>query len=343
MPWPKEEPTGQNPPDGAIINYYLKAAATGPVTLEILQSDGRLLRRYSSTDPVPQIPDPPSAPWPVYWYRPAATLATTAGMHRFLWDVHLQPLGAGAAAGGGLGAVPTQLPIQAIPYNSPNAATTPWAAPGTYTVKLTVDGKSYSQPIVVKQDPRVRTPALEMQRVYTLDQRALFRRGGCAGGGDRAGRVARAGRRSWRRRQVRRRRRWRSSTGRRRRSRGRVRQQVADAAAGRARRPRCSPVDQPAAGAPGRGAPPAAAGGRGAAAACRSTDTLWSTTAALSGVMNALQAADVSPTTNTLNALTAAQANAAAVMARWRALKTIDLPALNLKLKAAGAQPLVTK
>ena len=95
-------------------------------------------------------------------------------MHRFLWDVHLQPLGAGAAAGGGLGAVPTQLPIQAIPYNSPTAATTPWAAPGTYTIELTVEGKSYSQPIVVRQDPRVKTPALEMQKVYALTSALYF-------------------------------------------------------------------------------------------------------------------------------------------------------------------------
>ena len=57
MPWPKEEPTGANPPDGAIINYYLKAAASGPVTLEILRQDGRLVRRYSSDDPVTPIPD----------------------------------------------------------------------------------------------------------------------------------------------------------------------------------------------------------------------------------------------------------------------------------------------
>ncbi len=133
-----------------------------------------MLRRYSSADPVPAIPDPPSAPWPIYWYRPAHPLSTQAGMHRFLWDVHLQPLGAGAAAGGGLGAVPTQLPIQAIPYNSPTAATTPWAAPGTYTIELTVEGKTYSQPIVVKQDPRVKTPALEMQKVYALTSALYF-------------------------------------------------------------------------------------------------------------------------------------------------------------------------
>jgi ABC-type transport system substrate-binding protein len=60
MPWPKEEPTGPNPPEGAMINYYLKSASSGPVTLEIRQQDGRLVRRYSSSDPVADIPDPDS-------------------------------------------------------------------------------------------------------------------------------------------------------------------------------------------------------------------------------------------------------------------------------------------
>ena len=342
MPWPKEEPTGQNPPDGAIVNYYLKGAASGPVTLEILQQDGRVIRRYSSADPVPPIPDPPSAPWPVYWYRPAVTLSTTAGMHRFLWDVHLQPLGPGAAAGAGLGAVPTQLPIQAIPDNSPTAATTPWAAPGTYTAKLTVDGRSYTQPIVVKQDPRVRTPALEMRRVYTLTNALYFGAADAQAAAIELGalreRIANQAQGS-----------------------EAAAQALADfgskAAALEGTRPTAgggrggrggrgargaAPADQPAAAAPGRGVAPAPGGGLGASPAA-SADTLWSTTATLSGMMNAMQAADVSPTTNTLTAVTAAQASAAKVMARWRALKTIDLPALNLKLEAAGAQPLTPK
>ena len=88
---------------------------------------------------------------------------------------------------------------------------------------------------------------------------------------------------------------------------------------------------------------PAAAQGRGAAPDTTGCATLWGTTAALSGVMNALQAADVSPTANTVTALTAAQAGAAGVMARWRALRTVDLAALNLKLKAAGAPALALK
>ena len=163
MPWPVEEPTGPNPPEGAIINYYLKAAAQGPVTLEILNTAGRLVRRYSSDDPVAAIPEPPNAPVPTYWYRPPQTLATAAG-HAPVPVGRALPAAAGRRRGGGRGG----LPITAIPFNTAMAPGTPWVSPGTYTVKLTVDGKSYTQPIVVKQDPRVKTPALVMNQVYTL-------------------------------------------------------------------------------------------------------------------------------------------------------------------------------
>ena len=133
MPWPKEEPTAPNPPEGAIINYYLKAAATGPVTLEILQPDGRLVRRYSRSDPVAPIPDPPAAPVPLYWYRPPQVAVDRSG-HAPLRLGRALPAARRTGPGeGALGAVPTQLPIQAIPYNSAPAPATPWVAPGTYT------------------------------------------------------------------------------------------------------------------------------------------------------------------------------------------------------------------
>jgi hypothetical protein len=310
MPWPKEEPTAANPPEGAGINYYLKSAATGPVTLEILQSDGNLVRRYSSTDPLTPIPDAASAPAPVYWYRPPQAVAATAGMHRFQWDVHYQPLTGLSGGDGALGAVPTQLPIQAIPYNTVPAPTTPWANPGTYTVKLTVNGKSYTQPIVVKQDPRVKTPALAMQQVYTLTRAMYY---GAADARQAAAKIAA------------------------------LRQQIAKlqpqapAAVSQA----LAVFEKKAAAL--EGTPPAAGGGRGRgagpagpAAAAAPVDTLWGVSGALGAVMSSMQAADVAPTANTLAAVTAAQQNAARILARWTTLRTVDLPALNTQLKAAG-------
>jgi hypothetical protein len=99
-PIPPDEATGQNPPEGAIINYTLKSAASGPVALEILDGAGRLVRRYSSTDQVER-PDPATAPVLLYWYGPPQGLSTAPGMHRFQWDLHDQPLPGGGGGRGG--------------------------------------------------------------------------------------------------------------------------------------------------------------------------------------------------------------------------------------------------
>jgi len=315
MPWPKEEPTAPNPPEGAIINYYLGAPAKEPITLEILQQDGRLVRRYSSSDQLPAIPEPAAAPAPVYWYRPPQRLSTAAGMHRFTWDVHYQPLTGLVPGDNALNAVPTQLPIQAIPGNTVPAPTTPWANPGTYTVKLTVDGKSYTQPIVVKQDPRVSTAPLAMQQVYSLTKALYY---GAADARIAATKLG-ALRQQLGRRQL---------TG-----------AAAKAAASFAAKAEALEGTPPAAGGRGgRGGGPAG-GGRGGPAPA-APDTLWSVSASLGGLMNSMQGADVPPTAITVAAITAAQATAARVMARWTALRTVDLAALNAQLKAAGAPAL---
>ena len=157
-PLPPDEPAGQNPPDGAIFNYYLKSAAKGPVTLEILDSSGGMVRRYSSTDPVP--PTDPELPIPAYWLRPPQKLSSAAGLRRFVWDMHYAP-------------VPGMKPdyaIAAVPWNTAPAPTSPWVMPGKYSVVLTVDGQRYAQPLTIEMDPRVKTSIADLQKQFDLSR-----------------------------------------------------------------------------------------------------------------------------------------------------------------------------
>jgi len=294
MPWPVEEPTGQNPPDGAILSYLLKQSAD-PLTLEIVRSDGRTVRRYSSADAVSAIPEPAAAPVPTYWYRQPQKLATAAGLHRFIWDVHYQPLpdmpgGGGVGGRGGGGA----LPITAIPGSSAPAPSTPWVSPGKYTLRVSANGKIHEAPIVVKQDPRVKTSAIAMQEIYTSTDALYF------GALDAHAAAVALG--EMRQKAV-------------------ARRQAATGAAAQALDDfvkRAAAVEGvPAAGGGGRGG----RGGGAPAGPPPPSDTLWAVRASLSGLMNAMQAADVAPTTNTRNAVAAARANAAKVMARYAALK----------------------
>ena len=142
-PLPPEEPAGKNPPDGAILYYYLKSAASGEIALEIFDSGNALVRRFSSADK--PVPPPPALNVAPEWLRPFQPLSTAAGMHRFVWDLHAAPRPGGGGRGGP--------PISAI-YRDTPLAQGAWMPPGTYTVKLTVDGRTYTAPLVVKPDPR---------------------------------------------------------------------------------------------------------------------------------------------------------------------------------------------
>jgi len=155
-PLPPEEPAGENPPDGAIIYYYLKSSASAPVTLEISDASGKLVRRYSSDDkPAPIDPD---INVQVQWIRPAAIPSAEAGMHRFVWDLHYPPPDA----------LEHEYPIAAIWHNTPRDPQGPRVLPGVYTVKLTVDSKTETQPLTVKMDPRVKTPLAGLQEQFRL-------------------------------------------------------------------------------------------------------------------------------------------------------------------------------
>src|SRR5262249_56971004 len=88
-PRPPEVPAGKNPPDGAIIDYYLRAGATAPISLEILNASGKVVRRFSSEDRPEPIDKELAVP--TYWVRPTQVLAASGGMHRFVWDLRYAP------------------------------------------------------------------------------------------------------------------------------------------------------------------------------------------------------------------------------------------------------------
>jgi photosystem II stability/assembly factor-like uncharacterized protein len=163
-PMPPEVPAGKNPPDGAIIDYYLAMSPTSPVTLDILDPAGTLVRRYSSTDK-PLSMDELAAhhPIPMYWVRPRQILSAQAGMHRFVWDVHYPPPHA----------LNMEFPISAIVHNTPLHPVGAWALPGNYTVKLTVDDKSYSRQLTLIMDPRIKTSAEELAKQHEMEMGAV--------------------------------------------------------------------------------------------------------------------------------------------------------------------------
>jgi photosystem II stability/assembly factor-like uncharacterized protein len=158
-PLPPDEPAGENPPDGAMIDYFLAEDSPEPVTLEIRDKTGQLVRRYSSTDQ-PEQPDPKKLKIPRYWIRPLQSLSGKRGMHRFLWDMHYTPLTG----------IEPDYPIAAIYRDTPPRPTSPWVTPGDYTVVLTANGKSYSQPLTVKLDPRIKMSAVELQTQFDLSR-----------------------------------------------------------------------------------------------------------------------------------------------------------------------------
>ncbi|MGH9490818.1 MAG: WD40/YVTN/BNR-like repeat-containing protein [Terriglobales bacterium] len=151
-PLPPETPQAKNPPYGAVIDYYLPAAAQGPVTLEFLDARGQLVRRYSSAAHPPQI-NPNKLDIPAYWLHPPKILSAAAGMHRWVWDLHYP--------------APTSFSGPAF-FAAFFGGGGPWAVPGRYTVKLTVDGQSYTRPLLVRMDPRVHVAPAALARQLAL-------------------------------------------------------------------------------------------------------------------------------------------------------------------------------
>jgi len=158
-PLPPDEPAAANPPDGAVLDYYLPASA-GTVSIEILDAEGHLVRRFSNTDK-PDVTEEELRKQliPLYWVRKNRQILTEAGMHRWVWDLHYP--------------APTatrhDYPISAIAHDTPRFPLGPTVLPGSYQVRLTVDGKTSTAPLTVKMDPRVKTPALGLQKKFKAE------------------------------------------------------------------------------------------------------------------------------------------------------------------------------
>jgi photosystem II stability/assembly factor-like uncharacterized protein len=315
-PWPPELPAGENPLPGGIIDYYLAANAAGPVKLEILDAAGKLVRSYSSSERI-VTPDPaidpasynrlcqatPTAPHcglPLYWPAPRMELSTRAGAHRFSWDLHYNPVGTDegppedddAAQG-------------AVPRHTYPAVNAPWAPPGAYTVRLTVDGKSYTQPLTLRLDPRVKTPATGLTQLAALS-REMYDGAMAAHAAYNQARALSA---------------------------------QLDKVSGpdvTAFKAKVDSLAPPQAGGRrgGRG------GGRGRGGVPQGPATLETASNAMIAAAMAMQSADVTPTASEVAACTRARETAAATIRRWTTLRTTELTALNAKRKAAG-QPAI--
>lgn len=163
-PLPPDEPVGENPPDGAMIAYYLKDKAS-EVTLDILDRDDHIVRHYSSRDTPYAVPP---VNIPLYWVRPQQILSAEAGAHRWLWDMHEQSLN-----------VPPSFSIAAVYENTAPSPTSPWVMPGDYRARLTADGKSYTQRFEVVMDPRVKTAKSVLWQQFELSHKCYKEREQC--------------------------------------------------------------------------------------------------------------------------------------------------------------------
>jgi photosystem II stability/assembly factor-like uncharacterized protein len=160
-PIPPDEPTGRNPPDGAVIDYYLPQEAKGVVAIEVFDSSGAVVRRAASTDPAGFSEEERARELiPEVWIRQPKALAKSAGMHRFVWDLHYTAPRA----------VKHNYPISAVPFDTPREPLGPVAVPGAYRVRLEIGTRHWDQPLTVMPDPRVNIAHQDYVAQLTLAQ-----------------------------------------------------------------------------------------------------------------------------------------------------------------------------
>ncbi|HYL64937.1 MAG TPA: hypothetical protein VE077_20165 [Candidatus Methylomirabilis sp.] len=289
-PVPFDEPQAENPPTGAVIDYFLKETQAEPMTLEIFDAAGKSVRRFASNDVFPKT-NPEDLDIPMYWVHDAEPISAEAGMHRFVWDLTY------AVAGG-----------RRRGRRGPGG---PLALPGKYTVKLTAAGKTMSEPLTVRMDPRVNTSSADLARQFQLAM-------GLAGS---VGEVSAATQQAddLLKQIAARRKEAQSNT------------EVTAALAELEIR-----VGEVAGTAGGGGG----FGGFGLAAPGDQPKTLRQTSAALGGLLGVVESADAGPTADATTASAKWEAASKAAVARWEGVRTKDIARVNALLEGAHLEAL---
>lgn len=161
-------PAGENPPEGAIIYYYLKSSSIKSITLELKDEHGTVIRSFSNK-PSPSDRTPRNVP--DYWFAPSEVLTTKAGLNRFVWNLQWPYPNTLSYnfRGRHIEYIEYTLPDHAVPGKTPiNQPPGPLAVPGKYEVVLTVDGKTYRHSLIVALDPRVHVAAGDLEAQLDL-------------------------------------------------------------------------------------------------------------------------------------------------------------------------------
>ena len=172
-PLPPEMVVAENPPEGAILDYYLATTAAGPITLTISDAAGKVVREFSSVAPprdtvMPNVPE--------YWLANPTVLSTAKGMHRINWDLRYPdpPTLNYGYYGTLLDYREYTLNWHATPGHTYRSTIVGiMVVPGTYSAKLTVGGKTVTQPITIVPDPRVHVPGTALAAQLVLQQRMV--------------------------------------------------------------------------------------------------------------------------------------------------------------------------
>jgi photosystem II stability/assembly factor-like uncharacterized protein len=292
-PMPRDEALAENPPVGAMIDYYLKSAAASPLLIEILDAKGQVVRRFSSEDQASPV-KPETLEFPAFWRPAAQPPSTAAGMHRWIWNLQDTPVAGSSRFG------------EDELFFLPRGVI---VLPGTYNVKLTVAGRIYSQPLTIKMDPRVKVSAVDLQKQFDAATGVAHVQSEIAEAQHGVQQIL--------------------SQAQNRRS------QVHDNSA------LLAALDALIMKADDIGGSPRARFGVIPSKPPKEQPDLSSLGAKFAQIFFAVNNGDAAPTVDAMQAFRAAQADNETVMARWTALTTKDLPAMNAQLQQAGIAPIV--